>query len=260
MMLFAGMFYACSDSGPGTENNGSAPNIPAFIESISVDISYFTDNAPNIERNVAQASTGNFYQAKAYASSSSLYIFALGYTSAIITGIQSISDPEFKNGKWVWIYSYSVENSSISYKLTSNENGSDGYDWNFYTSFKGGDTNIDNALSISGTTSADGKTGTWKFYDIYGDNPSENFITSSYAIEAENKKTVSVEFSNFDSEGSNLTSDYTQNVDVFEIVYSSTQGENFTLHWNTTTQSGYFIDSESVKHCWDSSFQDVQCS
>lgn len=258
LMLFVSTIYACSDSGSGSENKGEAPNIPTVLESISVDISYFQNNTPDIKQNVAVAAAGNFNMGKIFATRSTAYIAIAAIQTAWVSSLRLISDPKFENGQWVWVYSFSDEEVTLSYKLTSQESGSGGYNWNFYITISGSDSDLDNALAISGTTSADGAVGSWTLYNIYGEDPSQQILTSNYSVESENKKTVSVDFKSNNS-GESLSMDYTQNVDVFDIVYSNSGGENYTIHWNTTSMEGYYLNGDGAKHCWDSSFQDVAC-
>jgi hypothetical protein len=254
-VLFAGL-VACSDSNTGSDP-GDPPQLPTVqSQEASPDLTFFENNQP---KSVANSShTSNYSDARDFATNNS-FRFAYGQSYASFFSSANAQSPDFKNGKWVWEYSYNFEGQSLEIRLTA-EDVSAGYRWEYYISYDDGQGNsIDNYLLMEGTTTQDGSEGDWTFNAIDPETDQERkAITSTWEVISDTESNMTVEY--FDESGNAVvTSMYEMDEPVHTLEYIFPNSDNITVYWNTDTQTGY-IERGTDRNCWDSNFENVSCN
>lgn len=255
LIIFALFLTACGDD-PASSVDEDPPEFPEF-ENIDADISYFEQNSQSTN----QENTGNFTDA---------YNYALGLSSVTTSGVFYTSffnsanqgEAEFNDGEWRWEYSYSFEGESVSIVLTSREVG-DNIAWEMTWSYDDGQGNsFEDYTMIEGLAAKDGSSGSWTFNSLNPDsNQEEPFMETTWERSGEDNFESTTEFY---GQGSGIDIyTFTQNGDDFDIVYSGSNSEdNIYVHWNTSTQTGYYqIGTDTAnRYCWNESFTNVECS
>jgi hypothetical protein len=247
------LVFSCSDNpSSSSEEEGEAPEIPS-LQSVQPDLSYFLNNNPQ----KANQTTTNFNTAKTMALSlSSINSFAQIYGGFFQSASQEGAD--FKDGAWVWDYTYSYGGESVSIVLSSRESGGDIL-WDMTWSYQGPEQSFDDYTVITGRTSKDGNRGSWTFNSLDADNSEEiPLLESTWEKDGESKITIET---NYYSENS-LIGTYSYNQDGSEFSLSVDDVEedfDSIVNWNTETMTGYY-ESDGEKKCWDSNFQDTACS
>lgn len=255
LVVFALIFTACGDD-PASSNNEDPPAFPEF-ESIENDLSYFEQNSQAAN----QENTTNFTEAYYYATSlSSVTASGMIYTSFFNSANQG--EAEFNNGEWRWEYNYSAEGESISILLISREVG-DNIEWEMIWSYDDGQGNsFEDYTMIEGMIAKDGTSGSWTFNDLDPDSNQEvPFMETTWERTGPDNYESTTEFYGY--EGGIETYTYTQNGDVFDVVYSSSDSQNNVyVHWNTSAQTGYYQQGTDTanRYCWNETFTDIECA
>lgn len=255
LIVFALFLTACGDD-PASSVDEDPPEFPEF-ENINADVSYFENNS----QAAGQESNGNFTEAYSYAVGlSAISSFGTFYSSFFNSASQS--EAEFVDGEWRWEYSYSYEGESVSIVLTSRDAG-DNIVWEMTWSYDDGQGNsFEDYTMIQGSVSKDGSSGTWTFNSLNPDtNEEETFMVTTWERSGEDNFESTTEFY---GDGSGIeTYTFTQDGDVFDIVFSGSDSNNDVyVHWNTTAQTGYYQVGTDTgnRYCWNDAFTNIECT
>ncbi len=162
---------------------------------------------------------------------------------------------------WVWEFSQTVEDESITMRVTAEEI-EDMVNWELRYSFSSPDESIENALLLSAEVRTDGTAGTWaihSFAEDTGDDAPE--IEFEFLIEGD--ITTMLEMRVFDEVDGNFENLLYQVVDQTASL-SFLLGDALTtyIEWNRETWEG-FVESDEyndgVRSCWDSNLQTTEC-
>ncbi len=242
---------ACSDSGVDTDQ-GEPPAIPQIGQTLKVDVSYFNSSTQGL----IQFDGNTNYNAASIIVGANVGLLAFGEIYTGFLGFAEGKDPTFSNGVWSWEYEYSANGQTATIKLTAKENTGEGtVTWTLYVS--GTELGFENYKFMEGTVTINGKSGSWSYFAFAPGGSSEAVFTFDWAVTAEDSKTLTVTFNTGDNEG---TLSFTREGSVYELTLTPA-GAKYTsvVHWNTDTMTGYYIDPEGVKNCWNNEFQDIPC-
>jgi len=242
---------SCGDDPVST--NEDPPELPEF-QNVEADISYFQNNPP-------QNSNTNYSEAYGYGVSlGSLTFVTQGYLGFFS---QANSDEvEFKNGQWIWEYSYSFEGQSVSIKLIAEESG-DFVDWQMLWSFDDGQGNsyTDYRL-VEGSIAKDGTSGSWTFNSLNPDSGEEEPVfVSTWSTSGDDNLEIQSEF--YDGGSLISTFNYSKNDNEFMVSVSEVEAQNdIIVFWDDSAMTGYLQteSDSSTRKCWDSNYEDVTCS
>ncbi len=252
MLIFVGL--AACDSGPGVDP-GEPPQIPQISQQLEINLDYFQNN--NAAANRVEAAKENFSRASLLILSTHALVALGSSIGEFLNSIRESADANFENGMWKWTLSRSVNEISLTVELRADKNNSGGYAWGLFYTTEGTDNDLDNYKLIGGNTSADGAQGSWEFYNFVEQNSTAVFAFN-YSISGENAKQLSATIYDVTENNEDATLEYTLNGDENDYIWAS-GNSNFTVHWNTATMTGYIINLEGVKLCWNAEFQDVPC-
>lgn len=251
ILFFSVTLLSCGDD--PVSSNEEPPVLPTF-ENIEPDLSYFESNPP-------EESNTNYSDAYYYG----LSLGSVAFTSQVYLSFFSLAESEevdFKNGKWIWEYTYSYEGESVSIKLTAEKNG-DFIDWEMLWSFDDGQgTSITDYSVVTGSTASDGTSGSWTFNTLNPDtNQEEPVLVSEWTSSGEGNLEIQTDY--YDAGSVVTTYTFTQDGNEFTVFFSDTDEENdITVFWDEEALTGYYQlgSDSSSRACWDSSYQDVTCS
>ncbi|NGP89978.1 hypothetical protein [Fodinibius halophilus] len=259
LILFTGLMSCGSDStGP---DPSEAPSVPSKIisEEAKPDVSFFEEEQSKQLTGGNTASTENYNAAKYTA----LSISGIASMNALYSGFMSpasSTEPEFKDGKWVWEYTHTNPETGDTgtFRLEAKEI-SEGHKWAMYLSMDTSEFSVENYKVFEGTTSSDGSEGEWIFNSIDLEETGTQEVkafSSSWVITNEDKMETSFEF--YDKEGRvQIDGGYTKDAPehTLAVDYADSQQSNVKIYWNTENNTGYILQGTECKG-WDSSFQD----
>jgi len=246
-------FVAVSCSDDAVSSNDDAPELPEF-QNAEPDLSYFQNNPPqNNDSNYSDA----YYYGIGLGSFGFITQSYLAFFSQATT-----NDADFRNGKWVWEYSYSFEGQSVSIELISEEIG-DFVEWDMLWSADDGQGNsYTDYRVVEGRIKKDGSSGTWVFNNLNPDSGDEVLeLETNWSSTGDNNLQTQVDF----YENGIITSSYNYSQDENEFLVSLSETDSqddITVFWDDIALTGYYQEgsSTSTRFCWDSSYQDVSCS
>lgn len=259
LKLFSGIlimsFITISCSDDPASSNEDPPELP-MSQMVEPDVSYFQDNPPqNNDSNYAEA----YYYGVGLGSFAFITQSYLGYFSPA-----NSEDADFKDGKWIWEYSYSFDGQSVSVVLTAEDTGNF-VDWEMLWSVDDGQGNsFDDYRIIEGSIAKDGSSGSWTFNTLSSDSGDEvPALITEWSSSGENNLETQIDFYG-DSDGE-LVSRYTYSQDENEFMVTlSEESENndYVVFWDDQAMTGYFqTESDpNTRQCWDSNYQDVVCA
>jgi|GEM_PF-3245902 len=270
---------ACSDdpaSGIDEEPGKNAPEIPEVTAFEQIDLSFFDIDegaSPDLDPENPTA----FQQAQIFSSFANTQAIYSSFFMVVFSGSYGV-DPEFQNGKWIWTYSWEVEDieddmfqreetpltqhlgflaKSESNMMTINvvaEPVSDGTKWELYISGNVDGEDVTDFLMLEGTISDDERVGEWKFYETVSSEPS---IHVTWNIEDDNKHFNLTLQGDEGDEPIVITLRQEQNDNWVEFK----EGKTIVVYWNVETGLGYFED-DGVRTCFsrEENYQDVECA
>lgn len=258
IMLLVGTFCACSDSGTGVngEDPGkepTAPTVPQLDQTFTIDISYFQSSGASA-KTVAAAAMSNYEQASRIATNKAA-LFQMGNPFIGWFMLADNNKPLYKNGTWVWEYDFSSQGGTVSVKLISEANNDGSYSWALFVSIQTKNLSLNNYKLYEGTVSADGSTGEWTMFLPKPELKNAPEFSYSWTIKSETNKTISVDVTNLKGFGGVA---FARDGSVYEMTISGKASSD--VYWNTSTGTGFFINSDGEKKCWDSSYQNATCS
>lgn len=251
MLVLSLTITSCGDD--PVSGNEEPPEFPQFNQ-IEPELSYF-------ENNNAPSDTSHFFFAKNYA-------IGMGSVSAIgqiysgfFTELDK-SDAEYKNGTWIWNYSYSYQGESIDITLKAEDDGVRVF-WEMLWSYEGEGQSFTDYKVLEGQVAHDGTSGSWTFNSL---NPETQevlpVLVTNWTRAGEEEVEIVTDFYNAEGRKTDTYTFY-RNSNEFHVVYeSSNQENNITVFWDTEAETGYYeLGSDSgERYCWDSNFENVNCA
>jgi hypothetical protein len=143
---------------------------------------------------------------------------------------------------------------------TANDNGQ--VVWQMYVTSSA--LNIDNALLFEGEVLSDGSSGNWTYYALLGDEAGSEISRINWTVENEDQNDLRLEV--LSDRNSNLGDYIEYNFDspIKRAVYfNADEDETAEIEWNSETLEGYIIAANynnGEQACWNSNFQNVECS
>ena len=251
VLLFSFTLMSCGDD--PVSQKGDPPVLPQF-DNIEPDLSYFEANPP-------QNSNTNYAEA---------YYFGIGMGSVALSSqtylsflsLASNEDAKYKDGQWVWEYSYSYEGETIDIRLVAEETGNSVV-WEMLWSYDDGQGNsFSDYKVIEGEVANDGSSGNWTFNTLNPDtNEEEPSLVANWTSSGANNIEVVTEF--YDSNTLLATYTFSQNDNEFTVLFEDSQQQDDVLvFWDDEALTGYYqVGSDtSSRKCWDSNYQDVTCA
>lgn len=254
-ILLAGTFLFASCSKDDEEvNPGPAPELPPAA-SMEMDFSNFSNDGTSGGR---EMTTAHWNAA----------VVTVGFWNLVLTGALAVpvasfkaaisKTPEYDRDRklWVWKFDHNVVGRTYSFELTG-ELAGDKVEWNMYAS---GENGFQNVLWYSGEMTTDGTSGHW-ILNKDGNNPTE-FLRIDWS--KENDEVASIKYENIEEASVHLGA---------YIEYGKTDGTEYNrfynvvgaegsvkIEWNKSTGVGKITTVNGTSLCWDSSFEDIECS
>lgn len=249
--LFVLLFILTSCGDDPTSVTEDPPKIPK-LQNVQTDLTYFQENPPQNENS-------NYSQAYSIGIGiGSLASISQFYMSPFSLAEQE--EPDFVDGRWEWNYDYTFEGQSVSITLIAEE--VDNFiEWEMLWSGDDGQGNsFEDYRLVEGRTAVDGTSGSWTFNALNPDtNEEEPALRTEWIISGENN--LQSETSYFDEEGTITAWTYNQVENEFTVEFSDPNEENNVIvFWDTDAETGYYQYGNQDKLCWDSNFQDLNCS
>lgn len=257
VIMILAVLSSCSEE-EDSFTPGTAPEIPP-VESMLINFDNFKEETREGGREMSQLNWG-------------VAALQVGTWNVIITLNLAIpvaafqasltSTPEFDRdrGLWVWRFDYDFLGRTYSSELTGKING-DQVEWQMFISQENG---FQDFLWYTGTMNLDGTEGFW-FLNENVDSPNA-LLRIHWEKESEN--IARVKYSNVKEGDPNFDSFIEYGIqdgdlDRFYNI-SITSTENMTnIEWSNVNNEGriknpsFFNDDDF--HCWDSSFDDIEC-
>lgn len=234
MLLLGVIFIGCSTV---TEEIGEAPELPP-LESMSINFDELETQSKIVASQTATADSSFLVALVNVSLMKQLYESSLELPQAILEDAKDV-DPEFVGeATWQWTYtSTSEQGIPFSVRLTATLE-SQWISWNFYVSVAFQQTDWDDVLLFSGTTSYDGSEGTWSLY-----NPvSEEVIYSMEWQVLDNSTTIVMEIDPNENEVAAYEIVYTFKDGYKTVTFADTENETqTTIRWNIETGAGYIV-------------------
>lgn len=243
--------WSCKDSGTGAELE-SPPEIPD-ISVAQPDFSYF-DSSDII---YDQLTDGEAYTTAQGTVVGAGFMFVFGQLGTAYIEMARDHESEFKNGQWVWSYRASYDGETVEAKLVStvNEDANEAQ-WAYYMSSSGGETGYQELKLMGGTTSLDGKRGTWAMYGFDDSASHEAMMTYDWEVDSDENLKASFEFPSEDASTSLV---YVQDGSRYTLSINSMNG-SVEVYWDVENDRGYWWDkTENQKLCWSSGKTSVAC-
>lgn len=235
--------------------NDEPPVVPD-LSLIQPSFDFFTNNPPQIQKAVSatqEAYIEAYYGAFGYG----LLITTFSQIPNIYLEIAQSEEARFINGRWVWETSYSGGGESLTLRLEAlYTNGGNNVEWRFIMSGNTGGEVFNNFVFLEGTSSLDGKSGDWQINTI-GDSETAESVGFDWDIQSNTQAEVNFSFTDGGVQKDLIN--YLLSGAENTLTFTSS-GSSGVIFWNTTTKTGYVIDGQGTKKCWDTNFQDVVCS
>ncbi len=257
VVLVIAILSACSEDEENF-NPGTAPEIPP-IESMLINFDNFQEDSNKGGREMSQLNWGRS-------------AIQVGVWNVIITLNLAVpvaafqasltSTPEFDRdrGLWVWRFDYDFVGRTYSSELTGKVT-SDGVEWQMFISQENG---FQDFLWYTGTMNLEGTEGFW-FLNASADDPNP-FLRIHW--EKESETIGRVKYSDV-KEGSPNKDSFIEygiqdsELDRFYNISITSTNNVVNIEWSKATGEGRikepnFYNDENY-HCWDASFDDVDC-
>lgn len=257
------LLVSCSDNSTGS-NEQEPPQLPP-ASSMQTDFSTF--NAANQKQVAADqtSATTNFYTALSAAMmAKSVIELNVAIPKAIFSHAEGVKPELNGDGQWEWSYSTSANGMSFGTRLTGVVNNNNKVDWKMYINVDSPSYKASDFLFFEGTTTLDGKQGTWTYYDLSQPDQQVKISRIDWTIESDTSKTLTLEVlsNRNDRQGDTIT--YTLDGSVKTVTFLDVSTDETTeIQWNEDTKAGYIVSPNyngGVKSCWDQNFQDTACA
>lgn len=173
------------------------------------------------------------------------------------------TEPEFNDdGEWVWSYSTSAGDQQFEARLVAIAQSENEIAWQMYVT--NSQLGINDRLFFEGVTANDGQTGTWSYYQLFGDEAGSPVSEVSWAIENESSKQLRLEILSDRNTHMGDFIEYEQDAPVNRVVYyNASDDETTEIEWNSETHEGFLIVPDynnGEKACWGPDLNNITCS
>src|SRR5690606_16347802 len=150
----------CDDADPGDPNDGAAPPVIA-------PAAFAFDQSFDVDPNGRSAFGQNWFNAAGRVTIVSLAIGVHLIVPHAATEAATQVQPYVEDGTWIWENTVTHEGRTVTFRLEGTPEGTE-IDWRMLISADDlGGADYDAFELYNGTTSLDGKSGTWRlYYDI----------------------------------------------------------------------------------------------
>ncbi|KPK28948.1 MAG: hypothetical protein AMJ61_00140 [Desulfobacterales bacterium SG8_35_2] len=262
-LLMNGIILNCSNN--STEPEQNAPEIPPQ-STFLMDFSAFPDNASPLPRlNIPFGNTQSHENWGWSVFNVLVWNTALTVTLAIPVAafVHSFNDePEFRDGSWVWAYTFSVGGIQHSAELRATT-VSEGVNWEMFISKQGV---YQNFLWFNGFSNLPLTEGTWTL----NKNPNEPvpFMGIEWHRNAQ-QNTADIKYTNIVQGGAEnggyifYGSTAGGPYDRFYDIFNKGLDNHTDIEWDHTSKEGRVMDQhhfqDSEWHCWNNLLEDITC-
>jgi len=254
-LLATFVLASCSDN-PASLSSEEPPQLPP-VESMQVDFSTF-EGAQAAKQEVANT---NFSQAALRALVMKTVVDLNLAIPRVLLAAAEGTEAEFnEDGQWEWSYSHTAGENNYEVRLVASAEGDSNVKWEFFVT--NSTLEIDNKLLFEGTTSNEGRQGTWTYFNIVGEG-NEPVSNIEWSVNGEDEVSLRLEVvsDRYNNLGDFI--EYSFDGTVKNAVYYNAGLEETTeLQWNVETKAGYLIApnyNNGEQACWDENFEDVVC-
>ncbi len=257
LLVCVGFLASCSEEEDATAQD-SAPTLPSAA--------VFSVNLPKADAESGRYQSGKYENAfhalsNYYGWQIALELYLAHPTISFAAAIQQ--QPEYlkDEDRWVWSFNTDLEGNVYQVNLYGRKAGESAA-WEMYVSQEDG---FQDLLWLSGTSALDGTEGTWRIR-TNTENPKDAL---QIEWEVSNGDIPYAKYTGLDKD-SNVYLNYIEygslsegSFNVFYNVYSNTADNLLKIEYNNQTKIGRVTDSakfgDSLWHCWNSDYQDIDC-
>ncbi|MEX0722188.1 MAG: hypothetical protein WD059_16030 [Balneolaceae bacterium] len=251
LTLVYSLFAVSCGNDPASSTSEDTPEFPSF-EQTQPDLSYF-DNTP--QKSEAHLDTENYYMAQSYAVGLSGVLMLGQFYSGFFQGADP-NESDFRDGSWVWDYTYSEQGVSANILLVATDTGNS-IEWTMTMSYDYGDGEaVEDYTLIEGSVAKDESSGTWTFNSLDASNEEIPALVTTWTQASEDEKEINIDI--YDETELSGTFNYQENGSEFTLSLSENVEDDITIFWDTDLMIGY-LQVGSERSCWDSDFQSVAC-
>lgn len=261
VLNLACFLISCGSDNPAGSGD-TAPDIPPS-GTMTIDLSTFFQSGTVPVTHALYGSNQNF--ATAFITVTFVNVFVvLGLSAPVaVTGAALSVDPTLEDdGKFHWVYSQTVQGSTVTAELTAEVVGSQVH-WEMTITGQIGSTQYDNFLWYEGDGNGQGTVGSWQFYDPSQPDNQVQFIKVEYQYNSETDRTLTFTNNHPGDPGEGSTITYVVDGEsVSMTVFRADLDKTVEVSWNRTTGEGYIIAPDynnGEKACWDENQEDVTC-
>jgi len=253
---------SCGSDNP-TSSEDTPPEIPP-TGTMTIDLSTFFGNSNAPVADELQGANENFLTALVVVTFVSAFVVVGLSVPVAVTGAALSADPTLEDdGKFHWVYSETVQGSTVTAELTAETQGSEIH-WEMFITAQIGAVEYDNFLWYEGNSNLEGSSGFWQFYDPSQPNSQVQFVRVDYQYNSETDKTLTFTNNRPGDPGENSTITYVVDGNTVTMtVFRADEDKTTEVSWNRTTGEGYIIAPDynnGEQACWDENQQDVTCS
>lgn len=186
----------------------------------------------------------------------------LAIPKALLKAAENIEPELTDDGEWTWSYSKDANGNNFEIELIATTSSNDQVTWQMYVTNSA--LNIENILLFEGKVSDDGSSGSWTYYALFGDETGNEVSSITWTINNEDQVELRLEV--LSGRNGNLGDylEYSYDSPVKRATYYNADEDQVTeIEWNSETYEGYIIApnyNNGEQSCWNSNFQNVECS
>lgn len=252
---------SCGSDNP-TSSDDTPPEIPP-TGTMTVDLSTFfaNNNAPATDD--LQGANQNFLTALGVVTFVNAFVvLGLSVPVAVTRAALSVEPTLEDDGKFHWVYTQTVQGTTITAELTAETRTSEIH-WEMLITGQIGAVQYDNFLWYEGDSNLEGSSGFWQFYDASQPDNQVPFVRVDYEYNSETDKILTFTNNRPGDPGEGSTITYVvDGATVTMTVFRADEDKTTEVSWNRTTGTGYIIAPDynnGEKACWDENQEDVAC-
>lgn len=256
------LIISCQDSTSSLDEQ--PPQLPPS-ESMNMDFSVFDENTNTTSSNLTadNESYSHFFNAAIRAMVMEAIVNTnLTIPKTLLKAAENVEPELTDNGEWTWSYTSDANNNNFEIRLVATSGSDDLVNWQMYVTNSA--LNIENALFFEGEVTEDGSTGNWTYYALFGEEAGSEVSQTNWSIESEDQVDLRLEV--LTDRNGNLGDyiEYSFNSPVkLATYYNADEDQTSEIEWNIETIEGYIIApnyNNGDQACWNSNFQDIECS
>src|SRR5690606_34765925 len=174
------------------------------------------------------------------------------------------AQPFVEDGTWIWENTVAHEGREVTFRLEGTPEGTE-IDWRMLISADDlGGADYDAFELYNGTTSLDGKSGTWRlYYDIEGERTEVLDADFDVTSETVRELTYSVPHTNPNPDAHGSSVRYAADgADRLFDWHQEMEDLDHLIAWDAVTKAGSIIATDyngGARACWDEHLEDVPC-